>query len=164
MKTVYIGIGSNMGDPSRNCLDAIDRIGRIDGCEIIRQSRLYLTEPVGVKAQEWYINGAVSLSTVLPGLDLIKRLLDIETDMGRVRTMKWGPRVIDLDMLLYGQDIINDKFLTIPHPLMHMRRFVMAPMTELAPDLMHPVLGKTMIELYREMPPDGQAVKRVEGT
>jgi 2-amino-4-hydroxy-6-hydroxymethyldihydropteridine diphosphokinase len=164
MKKAYIGIGSNMADPHRNCLEAVERIGRIEGCTITSVSGLYLTEPVGVKAQEWYINGAVGISTGLSPFDLIRKLLDIEEDMGRVRTMKWGPRIIDLDILLFGQDIINDNVLTVPHPVMHLRRFVMAPMADLAPDLMHPVLGKTMIELYREIPPDDQVIKRVEGT
>jgi 2-amino-4-hydroxy-6-hydroxymethyldihydropteridine diphosphokinase len=163
MKTAYIGIGSNMDDPRRNCLDALDRMGRIDDCRIISVSGLYLTEPVGVKTREWYINGAVSISTGLSAYDLIRKLLDIEKDMGRVRTIKWGPRIIDLDILLFGRDIINDKILTVPHPMMHLRRFVMAPMADLAPDLMHPVLERTMIELYREIPPDNQVIKRVEG-
>jgi len=163
MKTAYIGIGSNIGDPRRNCLDAIDRIGKIDACEIISVSSLYVTEPVGVSGQEWYINGAVSISTCLSAFDLIKRLLDIEADMGRVRKTRWGPRIIDLDILLFEQDIINDKILTVPHPMMHLRRFVMAPMTDLAPDIMHPVLGKTMIELFQEIPGCDQVIKRVEG-
>jgi len=163
MKTAYIGIGSNMGDPHRNCLDAVDRIGLIEDSEITGRSGLYMTEPVGVKKQEWYINAAVSLSTRLTGLDLIGRLFDIEADMGRVRTIKWGPRVIDLDILLYGQDIIDDNILTVPHPLMHTRRFVMAPMAELAPDLIHPVLQRSMMEIYMAIPPDGQVINRMEG-
>lgn len=150
-----------MSDPHRNCLDAVDRIGRIDKCEIISVSSLYLTEPVGVQDQEWYVNSAVSIATGLSARDLMKRLLEIEADMGRVRTTKWGPRVIDLDILLFGQDIIDDILVKVPHPMMHLRKFVMAPMAELAPDLMHPVLGKTIIELFKEIPDDGQIVKRV---
>jgi 2-amino-4-hydroxy-6-hydroxymethyldihydropteridine diphosphokinase len=161
MKTAFIGIGSNMSDPHRNCLDAVDRIGRIDKCEIISVSSLYLTEPVGVQDQEWYVNSAVSIATGLSARDLMKRLLEIEADMGRVRTTKWGPRVIDLDILLFGQDIIDDILVKVPHPMMHLRKFVMAPMAELAPDLMHPVLGKTIIELFKEISDDGQIVKRV---
>ncbi len=163
MKTAYIGIGSNMADPRGNCLEAVKKIGGIGGCRVESVSALYLTEPVGVRDQEWYVNGALCLSTGLSPFDLIGRLLEIEADMGRVRTMKWGPRIIDLDILLFGQDIINDAALTVPHPMMHLRRFVMAPMVDLAPDLMHPVLLKTMIELYRELPQDGQVIKRVEG-
>jgi 2-amino-4-hydroxy-6-hydroxymethyldihydropteridine diphosphokinase len=161
MKTAFIGIGSNMSDPHRNCLDAVDRIGRIDNCEIISESSLYLTAPVGVQDQEWYINSAVSITTGLSAQDLMKRLLEIEADMGRVRTTKWGPRVIDLDILLFGQDIIDDILVKVPHPMMHLRKFVMAPMAELAPDLIHPGLGKTIMELLKEIPDDGQIVKRL---
>jgi 2-amino-4-hydroxy-6-hydroxymethyldihydropteridine diphosphokinase len=161
MKTAFIGIGSNMNDPHRNCLDAVDRIGRIDNCEIISVSSLYLTEPVGVQDQGWYINSAVSAATGLSAQDLMKRLLEIEADMGRVRTTKWGPRVIDLDILLFGQEIIDDMIVKVPHPMMHLRRFVIAPMAELAPDLIHPGLGKTIMELFKEIPDDGQIVKRL---
>lgn len=164
METAYIGIGSNMGDPRGNCLDAIDRIGRIDDCRVISVSGLYLTEPVGIKEQEWYINSVVSMSTGVSAPDLLNRLLGIESDMGRIRTVKWGPRVIDLDILIFGQDIIDDEAIKVPHPMMHMRRFVMAPMADIAPDLVHPELGKTMIELLREIPGNDQAVKRLEGT
>lgn len=163
MKTAYIGIGSNMSDPRRNCLEAIDRIRQIDGCEILAVSSLYLTEPVGINGQEWYINGAAAISTELSALDLINRLLNIEADMGRVRTTRWASRIIDLDILLFGQDIINDKILTVPHPMMHIRRFVMAPMADLAPELVHPVLRKTMLEILKEIPGDEQIIKRVEG-
>ena len=164
MKTVYIGIGSNMGDPRGNCLDAIERIGRIENCRIISVSALYLTKPVGDRGQEWYTNCVVSISTGLPAHDLLKRLLGIEAEMGRVRTVRWGPRIIDLDILLYGQDMINDEELKVPHPMMHLRRFVMAPMSDIGKDLIHPVLGKTMIELLRELPDNGQEIIRLEGT
>jgi len=164
METAFIGIGSNMGDPRGNCLDAIDRIGRIDDCRIISVSGLYLSEPVGIREQEWYMNCAVSVSTGLPARDLLNSLLGIEADMGRVRTVKWGPRIIDLDILVFGQDIINNEVLNVPHPMMHIRRFVMVPMAEIAPELVHPALGKTMIELLREIPGKDQAIKRMEGT
>jgi 2-amino-4-hydroxy-6-hydroxymethyldihydropteridine diphosphokinase len=163
MSMAYIGIGSNMGDPRGNCLDALDRIGKIEGCEIISVSSLYLTEPVGVDAQEWYVNGAVSISTKLTARDLMNHLLAIEADMGRVRTLKWGPRVIDLDVLLFGREIIDDIIVTVPHPLMHLRRFVMAPMADLAPDLIHPVLKRTIMELFREIPENDQVITRLEG-
>jgi len=163
MNTAYIGIGSNMADPRQKCLEAIERIGRIEGCSVTSVSGLYLTEPIGVKEQEWFINCAAGISTGLSPFDLIRNLLSIEDDMGRVRTIKWGPRIIDLDILLFGQDIINDEALSVPHPMMHLRRFVMAPMLDLAPDLIHPVLGMTMTELYREIPQDGQIVRRMEG-
>ena len=164
MKTSYIGIGSNMGDPRRNCLDSIAKIDKLDDCEVTSVSSLYLTEPIGVTGQEWYINGAVSVSTGLSPFEMIERLFEIEGRMGRVREKRWGPRIIDLDILLFGQDIINRDTLKVPHPMMHMRRFVMAPMAEIAPDLIHPILGKSMVELLRAIPGDDQVIKRVEGT
>lgn len=164
MKTAYIGIGSNMGDPQRNCLDSIDNIGKMDNCEIVSTSSLYLTKPIGVTGQEWYINGAISISTGLSAFEMIERLLDIEARMGRVRKKRWEPRTIDIDILLFGQDIIDHETLKIPHPMMHLRRFVMAPMTEIAPDLIHPILGKRMVELLRAIPADDQVVKRLEGS
>ncbi|MDB9823462.1 2-amino-4-hydroxy-6-hydroxymethyldihydropteridine diphosphokinase, partial [Deltaproteobacteria bacterium] len=141
MKTAYIGIGSNLGDPEKNCLEAADRIGRIPHCSLITLSNLYRTEPVGVEGHEWYINGVAAISTGISPQNLIEELLFIEADMGRVRKgEQWEPRVIDLDILLFGKEIIQVEKLTIPHPFMHKRRFVMAPMVDLAPDLTHPSL------------------------
>jgi 2-amino-4-hydroxy-6-hydroxymethyldihydropteridine diphosphokinase len=162
MKTAYIGIGSNMGDPQQNCLEAIEWIGALDECRIISVSGFYLTEPVGVVAQDWYVNSAVSVSTAMPARDLLKALLQVEKDMGRVRIEKWGPRVIDLDLLLYHDEMLDEPEIKVPHPLMHMRKFVMVPMMELAPDLVHPVFGKTMTELCREITGEGQIIKRLE--
>jgi 2-amino-4-hydroxy-6-hydroxymethyldihydropteridine diphosphokinase len=160
MKTAYIGIGSNIGDPQRNCHEAIEKIAAIDGFRVISVSSFYLTEPVGVKTQEWYINGVVSISTAMPVHDLLNSLLQIEANMGRVRNVKWGPRIIDLDILLFGQDIIDEKDLKIPHPMMHLRKFVMAPIAELAPEIVHPVLGKTMTELLMDITESSQVIKK----
>jgi 2-amino-4-hydroxy-6-hydroxymethyldihydropteridine diphosphokinase len=162
MKNAYIGIGSNMGDPPNNCLEAIKKIGELAGCEIVSLSSLFLTEPVGVSDQEWYVNGVVSIKTGMSACELLNELLRIETEMGRVRVAKWGPRLIDLDLLLYGQDVIDDATIIVPHPLMHMRKFIMAPIAEIAPELMHPVIGKTMLELFRELSEDDQVVKRLD--
>lgn len=161
MKTAYVGIGSNQGDARRNCLIALNKIERIPGCEVTGLSHFYLTEPVGVKGQEWYVNGVVSLSVVISAQSLLRRLLDIEAGMGRIRKDRWEPRIIDLDILLFGRDIIKEENVTIPHPLMHERRFVIAPMVDLAPDLVHPSLGKTMTELLQVIPEGDQVVKRL---
>jgi 2-amino-4-hydroxy-6-hydroxymethyldihydropteridine diphosphokinase len=163
MKTVYIGVGSNMGDPRRNCLDAIDRISGIYSCKNLSVSSLYLTEPVGTNSEDWFINCVLSASTDMPAVDFMKRLLDIESAMGRIRITRWGSRIIDLDLLLFGDDIIHEQILTVPHPMMHLRRFVMTPMVDLAPELIHPVLGITMKEIYNKISEDGQAIKRMEG-
>jgi 2-amino-4-hydroxy-6-hydroxymethyldihydropteridine diphosphokinase len=162
MKIAYIGIGSNMGKSQGNCREAIETIGALDECSIISVSGFYLTEPVGVEAQDWYVNSVVSMSTAMPAQDLLKTLLQVEKDMGRVRIEKWGPRIIDLDLLLYGDELLDDEGIKVPHPLMHLRKFVMAPMTELAPELIHPALGKTMAELYGEIEGESQVIKRLE--
>ena len=158
MTTVYIGIGSNLGEKHKNCLRAIEMIEQIPGCKPIKQSDLYLTKPVGVEDQDWYVNGVMSLKTDLPPQDLLNHLMSIEEKMGRVRRERWESRIIDLDILFFGQQIINEKNLTVPHPRLHFRRFVLVPMTQIAPDLTHPSLGLTMAELLGKCPDDGQVV------
>jgi 2-amino-4-hydroxy-6-hydroxymethyldihydropteridine diphosphokinase len=162
MTTAYIGIGSNLKDKRHNCLRAVEMIEQIPGCKLTGCSDWYLTKPVGVKGQEWYVNGVVSISTKAPPRDLLVRLLSIESDMGRVRTKRWEPRIIDLDILLYGRKIINEEDLRVPHPLMHLRKFVLLPLVQLAPDLIHPSLGVTMTELLGEMQDNGQEVLPLE--
>ena len=158
MTTVYIGIGSNLGEKHKNCLRAIEMIEQIPGCKPIKQSDLYLTKPVGVEDQDWYVNGVMTLKTDLPPQDLLNHLMSIEEKMGRVRRERWESRIIDLDILFFGQQIINEKNLTVPHPRLHFRRFVLVPMTQIAPDLTHPSLGLTMAELLGKCPDDGQVV------
>lgn len=159
----YIGIGSNLGDKRRNCEQAVERIGRIRGCRLLHCSPWFLTRPVGVEGQDWYVNGALSLETEISARDLLARLLEVESAMGRVRAGKWGPRVIDLDLLLYGEEIISDEDLQVPHPFMHTRRFVLVPMVHLAPQLVHPVLRRTMADLLSSLEGEGQDVVPFEG-
>jgi 2-amino-4-hydroxy-6-hydroxymethyldihydropteridine diphosphokinase len=158
MTTAYIGIGSNLGDKLNNCRKSVEMTGRIPDTSVTAQSGFYRTEPVGVEGQDWYVNGVISLSTGLPAQDLLKNLLDIEHIMGRERKKKWDSRTIDLDILLYGQEVIKEKDLTVPHPLMHLRRFVLEPMVQLAPDLIHPILGKSMAGLLEDFREQGQDV------
>ncbi|MBN2061940.1 MAG: 2-amino-4-hydroxy-6-hydroxymethyldihydropteridine diphosphokinase [Deltaproteobacteria bacterium] len=158
-QTAYIGIGSNLGDSLGNCQKAVERIVLLPGCELIRVSGFYLTEPVGVKDQGWYVNAVMAVNSSMSAHDLMRSLLKIEADMGRVRRERWEPRVIDIDLLLYGMEIISDELLVVPHPMMHKRRFVMAPMAELSPDLVHVTLGKKMSELLGMIPANEQAVK-----
>lgn len=163
MKTVYIGIGSNLGDSIKNCTEAIKRIDEIPGCTVIDSSPFYSTEPVGVEGHEWYVNSVISVMTDMPPLELMKNLLSVERGMGRKRNgSRWGPREIDLDILLYGEEVIEEDDLTVPHPLMHDRRFVMAPITAIDPDLIHPVLGKSMKDILMEIPEDEQIVSIIE--
>ena len=163
MKTVYIGIGSNLGDKQHNCIKAVEMIGQMPGCKLTGRSDWYLAKPVGVNGQDWYVNGIISISTRMSAQDLLDRLMAIEADIGRVRRRRWESRVIDLDILLFGEEIIDEKNLKIPHPLMHLRKFVLVPMVQLEPDLIHPSLGGTMAELLRKMPKDGQVVTRIKG-
>jgi len=161
IKIAYIGIGSNQGDKLDNCLKAIDLAGRIRGCTVKARSDFFQTEPVGVEGQDSYVNGAIELGAGVSAPHLLKGLLAIEAGMGRVRRRKWGPRPIDLDLLIYGRHVICEKDLTVPHPFMHLRRFVLAPMVQLAPDLVHPVLKRTMAELLELLSGDGQSVIRM---
>ena len=158
MNTAYIGVGSNLGDKLQNCCKAIDLIDNIEECTVKTQSPFYRTEPVGVASQDWYVNGVILVETGLSAQDLLRSLLSIETDMGRVRKKRWESRIIDLDILLYGHHVIDEKSLTIPHPLMHTRKFVLMPMVQLDPDLVHPVLGRTMSELLDDFAEEGQGI------
>ena len=133
----------------------------IPGQEIIRVSSWYFTEPVGLEDLEWFINGVVLLDTSLFPEILMQQMLEIETAMGRKRTVKWGPRVIDLDLLCYDQLIMNSPDLTIPHPFLEKRRFVLEPMAEIAPDYVHPGLQKTVSRLRDELAGEGQALIRL---
>lgn len=158
MTVTYIGIGSNLGDRIRNCTQALDLLGRIPGCRVMARSPWYLTRPVGVEKQEWYLNGVACLECDLSGHDLLNRVLAIESEMGRVRSESWGPRIIDLDLLLFGKEIVNSIELKVPHPLMHTRRFVLVPMAQIAPHLVHPALCRTMEELLQDLDGEGQEV------
>ena len=159
---VYIGIGSNLGDSRSNCEKAIEKIGLLLDFKLIKVSGFYLTEPVGSKGQEWYVNAVAAADTLMPAHDLMRNLLKIESDMGRIRKERWESRIIDLDLLIYGDEVIDDELLIVPHPMMHKRRFVMIPMVEIAPDLIHIVFGKKMSELLDMIPEEEQAVKYIK--
>jgi 2-amino-4-hydroxy-6-hydroxymethyldihydropteridine diphosphokinase len=162
-ETAFIAIGSNLGRRELNCREAVVRMGKIPGCRVVAQSGLFRTEPIGVHDQDWYVNGVAALATDLPPRPLLETLLAIEAAMGRERKEKWAARTIDLDILLYGQTVMDEADLKIPHPLMHLRRFVMVPINRLAPHLVHPVLQRTMAEILAGLPEAGQAVFEIEG-
>jgi len=147
----YIGIGSNLGDKSFNCRYSIDQIDILPGCHVIARSTLFKTEPEGVTGQPWYVNCVAQIAVTKSPFKLLKGLMNIESAMGRVRRKRWDARIIDLDILLFGQEIRESHNLTIPHPLMHKRRFVLEPLAQLAPDLVHPVLKVTIQELLHNL-------------
>ncbi|UCH12220.1 MAG: 2-amino-4-hydroxy-6-hydroxymethyldihydropteridine diphosphokinase [Candidatus Omnitrophota bacterium] len=128
---VYLGIGSNLGNRNKNINTAIKRLGGIEGIEVTRVSSLIETEPEGGPPQNKFLNGAIEIKTKLLPHELLKQLKRIEEELGRVKTIKNGPRTIDLDILLYGDEKINSPDLKIPHPRMYKREFVMRPLKEL---------------------------------
>lgn len=146
MKTVYLSLGSNVGDRERALQEAI-RLLHGAGLRILRVSQVYETEPQDTRAQPWFLNIVAEARTPLFPKQLLARIHGIERQLGRRRLARKGPRTIDIDMLLYGDFVINTPELTVPHPRMVERRFVLAPMAELAPELRHPVLRRTMSEL-----------------
>jgi len=151
MTVAYIGLGSNMGDREGNLAQAVRLISQI--APVLAASSLYLTEPEGYKDQSDFLNNVVCVDTKATAVDLLKVINGIEAQMGRERPFDRAPRVIDLDLLLFDGAIINQPGLEVPHPRLHLRAFVLAPMTEIAPDLVHPVLHKTMKELLTGLTP-----------
>jgi 2-amino-4-hydroxy-6-hydroxymethyldihydropteridine diphosphokinase len=145
---VYIGIGSNLGDRKANSLEAIDRVSKLPGTRVVRASSLYESEPLG-DAKTWFVNSVIEIETELSPDELLRKLKAIEKAMGRkrVKGKRWGSRVIDLDILLCNQDVVEKRSLKIPHPEMHRRRFVLLPLAELAPHVVHPQLGQSVSAL-----------------
>jgi 2-amino-4-hydroxy-6-hydroxymethyldihydropteridine diphosphokinase len=148
----YIGLGSNLGLREKNIAAALNALQTTRDIEVVKVSRLYETEPVGGPAgQSPFINAAAHVKTTLSPERLLGLCLAIEESLGRKRDVHWGPRTIDLDLLCYDQEIIVSPELTLPHPMMHERRFVMEPLAEIAPALMHPVLEQTAAELLASL-------------
>lgn len=146
---VFLGIGSNMGDRKANIKTASDLIEKFIG-KIAKRSHLYETQPWGQPEQEWFYNQVVMANTTLDPRGLLETVGQIERQMGRKRTEKWGPRIIDVDILFYGKRVIRDKGLEIPHPELHERAFVLAPLMEIAPEYEHPILHKPIDVLFME--------------
>ena len=147
---VYVGLGANLGDPERTLAAAAEEISRIPDVALQGRSSLYATAPVGPSQPE-FRNAVISLLTYLAPPALLAALLDIERAHGRVRAERWGPRVLDLDILLWGDRVVDEPGLHVPHPELHRRRFALEPLAELDPGARHPVLQKTVAELLADV-------------
>ncbi len=149
---VFIGIGSNLGDRRANIAEALDRIAKLPGTRVIKQSSFYESEPHG-DAKTWFVNGVIEVDTEFSPENLLKKLKGIETAMGRkrVKGKRWGSRIIDLDILLYGALVVKKRNLKIPHPELSKRRFVLLPLSELAPQIFHPVLQMSVSNLLADV-------------
>ena len=156
----YLSLGSNVGDREKNLRAAISRLGQNALGHVVSTSPFYETEPVEFTDQAWFLNAVVAFETDATPEQLMRSLLTTEQEMGRTRTQKKGPRTIDIDILLFDGVIADAPELTIPHPAMHQRRFVLAPLAEIAGDTLHPVLKKTARQLLDELP-TGQEVRRL---
>ena len=160
MHVAYIGFGSNIGDRLAHLQNAIHAVSKTEEITLHKISSVYKTDPVGYVAQAAFLNGVAAIQTSLPPLSLLHTLKNIETAIGRRHRIRWGPREIDLDILIYGDLCLETEKLVIPHPEMHRRRFVLAPLAEIAPDLVHPVFQETVHTLLERLEHDQSVVKK----
>jgi len=155
----YLSVGSNLGDKLENCHSGIAAMTRSVSISLVDQSPIYRTEPVDYRDQDWFVNYAVKIETDLDPLSLLNFLKSIEQNAGRVpHAVRFGPRVLDLDIIFYDDVVQNDSRLTIPHPRMHKRRFVLKPICDIDPDINHPVLQQKMLCLLENLAEEGQGI------
>ncbi len=146
----YLSLGTNLGNRENNLITAIRLLHTIRGVTVLRESQIYETSPVKTIAQPWFLNKVIEVRTTLTPQRLLKLCQKIEVQMGRTKSQHWGPRIIDIDILLYGNQVIEDEDLLIPHPSMHLRKFVLAPLLELYPDFIHPSNNMAITELIKK--------------
>ena len=156
----YIGLGANLGEPAAQVRRALAELAVLDEVEVVQVSAFYLNPPLGPPEQPWYVNAVAQVRTRLTAEELLRGLHRLEAALGRVRGERWGPRVIDLDLLLYNGEVSNTPELVLPHPEMHRRAFVLAPLAEIAPEAWHPVLQQSAAQLLAKLDPaDLEALK-----
>jgi 2-amino-4-hydroxy-6-hydroxymethyldihydropteridine diphosphokinase len=148
----FVSLGSNLGGKRENCLGGVERLLEGGHTGLLERSRFYRTAPVDYEDQDWFVNAVVKVATRLDPFSLLKELLAIETAMGRRRQSvpRFGPRILDMDLILYGTQRIESDVLVVPHPRMHKRRFVLEPICDIEPELLHPVVGRTMRQLLAD--------------
>lgn len=158
-KTTYLLLGSNLGDREKRIADALDLLNERVG-KVVQVSSIYETAAWGKTDQPGFLNLAVEVDTALYPTQLLETVLKIEADLGRVRHEKWGARLIDIDIILYGEEVVDQDYLQIPHPEMQNRKFVLLPLSEIAPKAVHPVLGRTIAELLVSLEDNLSVLKR----
>lgn len=154
MHTAYIGFGSNIGDRLKHLQNAIHALSKTEGICLQKISSVYKTDPVGYETQGEFLNGVTAIQTNLSALSLLHALKSVETAIGRQHRIRWGPREIDLDILIYEDLCLQTEQLVVPHPEMHLRSFVLVPLAEIEPDLRHPVLQESVLTLLERLADD----------
>lgn len=159
----FISLGSNLGDKKGNCLGGMERLLESGHTRLVERSQFYRTAPVDYMDQDWFVNAVVKVATRLDPIPLLKELMTVETALGRQRQSvpRFGPRTLDLDLIFYGARRIESDELVVPHPRMHKRRFVLEPICDIEPELLHPVLGRTMRQLLEDPEVSGQELARL---
>ncbi len=157
----YIGIGSNVGDKVRHCERAVSEILKVDQHKLLAKSSFFKTQPIGYPDQDWFINGVIKIETDLSPHELLRDLKAIELKLGRKKTFHWGPRLIDLDLLFFDHEEIKTPELSVPHPHLHERQFVLIPMAEIDRDFIHPVFKMTIQQLLNNLQED-QGVEKFQ--
>ena len=160
LHTAYISIGSNIGNTIENCKKGLSSLGETKGIQLKRLSKFYKTEPVDYLDQAWFINAVIEISTSLEPVQLFNCLKFIEKEAGRIEDkLRFGPRILDLDIIFYDNVILKTNNLEIPHPRMHNRRFVLRPLCDINPNLIHPVFQRTVKDLLHNLNDKGQRIK-----